>query len=410
MLFRSKAPKIRNETISLDDPKILEFLGIDSDAPNAKEATYYTCMKIRTDTTSKIPVKLFKDGINGIEKPKEHYLYNLLKLRPNPYMSASDFWGAVEYNVLDTGRCIVYIDVEKGGRNKGNVKALYPLNTNDIEIWIDNAGITGIRNAMWYICNINGQDFKLRPEEVLDFKGLTIDGIHTMAIKDYLKCIIENAKNGQGYVNNFFKNGLFAKGIIQYTGDLNDKGATNIAERFTKMAKGTKNIGGVIPMPIGFQFQPLNVKMADAQFLELNQLSIKQIASAFGVKMHQLNDLSKATHTNIEQQQLQYYIDTLMPILTRYEQELTYKLLSTNEIKEGYYFRFNPDVILRADYRTKIDGLCKLVNNGLYTPNEGRDELEKPNNPNGNKLVMNGNYIPLEMVGKQWDKGGDKNE
>ncbi|EHA6441887.1 phage portal protein [Clostridium perfringens] len=409
MFFRNSVRKnrIRNETktISLDDPRILEFLGIEN-SENIKEATYYTCMKIRTDTMSKIPVKLYKDSENGVEKLKTHYLYSLLKLRPNPYMSASDFWGAIEYSVLDTGRSIVYIDVEKGGRNAGKVKGLYPLKTSDIQIWIDNAGIVK-RNAMFYLWNNNGVEVKLDPEEVLDFKGMTLDGIHTLAIKDYLKCIIENAKNGQSYVNNFFKNGLFAKGIIQYTGDLNEDGQKLIADRFISAAAGTKKLGGVIPMPIGMQFIPTNVKMADAQFLEINQLSIKQIASGFGVKMHQLNDLTKSTHTNIEQQQLQYYIDTLMPALTRYEQELTYKLLSQEEVSEDCYFRFNPDVILRADYASKIEGICKLVNNGLYKPDEGRNELGLPKAEGGDRLVMNGNYIPLTMVGEQYKGGGN---
>ncbi|MGA4816082.1 phage portal protein [Pseudomonas aeruginosa] len=64
-------------------------------------------------------------------------------------------------------------------------------------------------------------------------------------------------------------------------------------------------------MPVGYQFQPISLNISDAQFLENTELTIRQIATAFGIKMHQLNDLSKATLNNIEQQQQQFYTDTL---------------------------------------------------------------------------------------------------
>ena len=51
------------------------------------------------------------------------------------------------------------------------------------------------------------------------------------------------------------------------------------------------------------------------------------------------------------------------------------------------------------------------VNNGIYRPNEARDYLDLPSDPDGNKLIVNGNYIPLSMVGQQYagntQKGGE---
>ena len=54
--------------------------------------------------------------------------------------------------------------------------------------------------------------------------------------------------------------------------------------------------------------------------------------------------------------------------------------------------------------------MSKAVNNGIYTPNEAREYLDKPSKEGGDELVMNGNYIPITDVGKQYAKGGDKNE
>ena len=57
-----------------------------------------------------------------------------------------------------------------------------------------------------------------------------------------------------------------------------------------------------------------------------------------------------------------------------------------------------------------MESLSKAVNNGIYTPNEARNYLDMPSKDGGDVLVMNGNYIPITDVGKQYMKGGENNE
>ena len=98
-----------------------------------------------------------------------------------------------------------------------------------------------------------------------------------------LKSTVENAGAASQYLNNSFKTGLQTKGIIHYVGDLN-RGSRVFREKFEQMASGLKNANRVSLLPIGYQFQPLSLTMADAQFIENTQLTVKQIAAAFGVK------------------------------------------------------------------------------------------------------------------------------
>ena len=50
-----------------------------------------------------------------------------------------------------------------------------------------------------------------------------------------------------------------------------------------------------------------------------------------------------------------------------------------------------------------MEALSKAVNNGIYTPNEARSYLDMPSKEGGDILVMNGNYIPISMVGKAYE-------
>lgn len=181
-------------------------------------------------------------------------------------------------------------------------------------------------------------------------------------------------------------------------------------ERFERTSSGLKNAHKIFAMPLGFQFQPLNLTMADAQFLENSELTIRQIAAAFGIKMHQINELSRATYNNAAEQQSEYYKESLLPILTMYEQEDTYKLLLDSEIESGYYFKTNVDAILRTDAKTRYEAHRIAIQSGFLTPNEVREREELSPIDGADELLINGNMMKVHQAGNQYLKGGDNDD
>jgi HK97 family phage portal protein len=155
-------------------------------------------------------------------------------------------------------------------------------------------------------------------------------------------------------------------------------------------------------MPVGFSLQPLNLKLADSQFLELRQYSALQIASAFGVKPYQVGDYTKSSYASAEAQQLSFLIDTLLFIVKQYEEELENKLLTTDEVAKGYHIKFDTSVLLRTEFKTMVDTLSSAVGNFLMTPNEARERLDLPSKEGGDKLLGNGASIPVEYTGAQY--------
>jgi HK97 family phage portal protein len=195
---------------------------------------------------------------------------------------------------------------------------------------------------------------------------------------------------------------------LQYTGDIVDGKRKIMQQKFESMANGIANAGKILPVPLGFSFTTIDTKMTDSQFLELNKYTALQIGAAFGIKPGQLNDYSSGKFNNVELQQREFYVDTLLSILTMVEQELTYKLLTEQERKQGYFFKFNVDVLMRASFKERMEAYAFAINNGIMKPNEARQKEDYPDDENGNQLIVNGNYIPLSMVGQQYlfGKGG----
>lgn len=406
----------KRETLELnvDDKRLLEVLGIEAGGVNVKGKnalkidTVYACVRIRSEAVAKLPLKVYQEDENGVQKQTRHPTYRLLRLRPNPYMTAYDFWKTIEAQACLYGNAYASIETDR----RGQIVGLWPIDATKVTIYVDDeTGMSNVmqpRSRLWYVVDLGYEQRKVNVEDMLHFKGgITLNGIVGLSPIDQLRAILENCGSANKFINNFYKQGLQTKGIIHYVGDLNEKAKKEFREKFEEMASGLKNSHRVSLLPIGYTFQPISLNMHDAQFLENNQLTIRQIAAAFGIKMHQLNDLSRATYNNTTEQQKEFYTDTLQPILTMYEQELTYKLFLDREIEDGFFFRFNVDAILRSDYKTRMEGHRIAVQSGIFTINEARALEDMSPLPGGDRILVNGNMIPAEMAGQQYLKGGD---
>ena len=405
------------QTVDMRSEKLLEWLGIITRNKNIlSEVTYFTCLKMLSETLGKMPIKMYQETEKGVIRAAPNKAYNLLKVRPNPYMTPSIFWAAVENNRNHFGNAYVYIrkefKLEKYGATY-EIKDLWIMPSNDVQVIMDNKGIFGIKDALWYIYTdrYTGEQFVFKNEEVLHFKtSFTFDGILGEPVSKILKYTLEGGVESQNFINNLYKTGLTAKATLEYTGDLDKSKEDKLIEGISRFANGSDNAGKIIPIPLGMKITPLNIKLTDSQFYELKKFSSLQIAGAFGIKPNQINNYEKSSYSSGEMQQLSFYVDTEQFILKQYEEEICYKLLSNEEKNENKYYKFNEKAILRTDAKTQAECLTSFVNNAIYTPNNARDILDMPAIEGGDVLICNGNYIPITDVGKQYSKGGENSE
>lgn len=381
--------------------QLVDLLGLDGVNRDAmSEATYFACLKILSESLGKLPLKLqrqTRDG--GVERASRHPLYNILGTRPNPYMTATHFWSTLEHNRNHHGNAYAWI------RGAGTKTTLWILPSDKVRVVVDDRGIWGVKNALWYIYQHDGETYKISNDSMLHLKtSSSLDGVCGLSVRETLETTISGNLTAQEMLNKLYGNGFTAKAVLQYTGSLNDELTKKYVKGIEDFAMGRDDmVRSIIPIPFGSTLQPLNIKLADNQFVELKKYSALQIAAAFGIKPNQINDYEKASYAAAEQQQLAFYVDTLLYILKQYEEELSYKLLSDDELAQGYFFRFNVSVILRADLKTQIESLVSAVTNGLYTPDEARALLDFPAK-GCDELICNGNMMPVSMAGEQYRK------
>jgi HK97 family phage portal protein len=391
-----------SQTVEMN--RLLDFLGIDrsSDAQDMSEATYFTCNKVLAESIGKLPFKLLKrDEEGNMDECWARKLYQTVHDRPNPYTPATLFWSTVEMMRNHYGNAYVLIT------GAGDRQQLWILNPEQVTVWWDDKKLLKDVPDIYYV--YSGEDDKnhcFSADEILHFRASTsYDGIMGVPVSTALKSTLTGAKKAQKMLNKLYNSGFTAKAVLNYTGELSqdrEKVFLRHIERYAKGDLSNEGIENIIPIPMGASLQPLNMKLTDSQFLEIKQYSAIQIAAAFGIKPQQIGDYTKSSYSSSEAQELSFYVDTLLYIVKQYEEEVSYKLLTESERAQGYYFKFNIDVIMRPDFATRVQALSTAVNSFLMTPNEARRKLDLGAVDGGDKLLGNGTSIPVDMTGRQY--------
>lgn len=397
--------------VDFDSKELLEWLGIDSDKSKKaiNEITYFTCLKMLSETMGKLPLKYYQQTDRGKIRAEPNRAAWLLMNRPNKIMTPATFWATVEYNCEHYGNAFVWIQTRFVRQRYGGayeVQGFYIMQSNCVQVLMDDVGIFGDKGGLYYQYSDpkTGEMYVFRQDNVLHFKTwCSLDGVLGCSVRDMLKGSISGNIEAQDYLNRLYKQGLTASMALQYTADLDDKQRRALEKKYSSLLAGAKNAGKVVAVPVGMQLQPLNIKLSDAQFFELKKYTALQIAAAFGIKPNQINNYEKSSYSNSETQQLAFLVDTMAYRLAQYEQEINYKCLTDAERKQGYYFKFNEKAILRADSKTQRENIIGYVTNGIYQINEARDMLDMEHVEGGDVNMVNGTYTPITQIGAAYN-------
>ena len=397
-----------------------DFLGIPTNKGTDGEITYNICLKVISETLGKLPFKFYQKTENGKIQPPNNSAAYCLCQRPNEFYSPTVFWTAVEMNRLHHGNAYVYIQRElvpkKAGRKQlveEKIVGLWLMPSNRVRIKVDTQGFFGGVGDIYYEYQdeYTNQFYIYPAQDVLHFKtSHTYNGIKGKPMREIIVDTLSGSLKSQNFMNKLYEDNLTASGYIESTFDVNDATLAKRASDFASKIKGGENIGRIGVLPPGLKFTPINIKPTDAQFFELRKYTSLQIAGCFGVKPTQINDYDKSSYNSGEQQNLAYYTDTILWIVKQYEEEINYKMLSRQELMDGYYFKMNYNVILRTDSKTQTENITRLINSGAYNINEARDMLDLPHVDGGDINAVNGTYIPVKDVGKQYGIGSDKKD
>ncbi|EJT6497561.1 phage portal protein [Clostridium perfringens] len=366
-----------------------------------KETTYFKCIKYISESVAKCPIVVKQNKKDGEYEAYNHSLYEKLRLRPNPYMTAIDCIKALVVLGEHFGIGGLYIDRINND--------LYPVKIRNIII-DDNGLLEGNLNKVLVEFNMPNQEGSCFDRDIILYKpGISFDGIRAKATKELLWSTLKTNLKGQNYLGKLFDNGLTNKILIQLASDIKDeKELKKIQAKFKRLYD---NDGRFITAPAGYKLETLNLSLADAQFEQIRKLSRREIANCFGLSPSQIGDLEDSNNNNMEMQNLSFLTDTLLIKFQQIEQELDWKYLSTGDRKNGFKCRFKQEVMLRTDPKTQSEIINSYVQSGVYSLNDAKSKLGIPKVEGGDSILVPSGYYKLEDLSKiTVKKGGGGDE
>ena len=361
-----------------------------------QQTAVYACVRIIAETIASLPLHFYRYTEEGKEKDYTHPLYRILHDEPNPEMTAFVFRETIVSHLLLWGNA--YAQIIRNG--KGEIMYLYPLLPD--KMTVERSDIT---NEIFYTyMDTKGKMYRLTNKEVLHIPGLGFDGLIGYSPIAMTKNAIGLSIAAEEYGSRFFANSANPSGVLEHPGVLKDP--KKIRESWNDVYGGTSNSHRVCVLEEGMSFKPISIPPNDAQFLETRKFQINEICRIFRVPPHMVADLEKSSFSNIEQQSLDFIVNTIRPWLIRIEQSICQKLLLPDE-KGVFFAKFNVNGMLRGDFTSRMNGYAIARQNGWMNVDEIREleDMNKlPKGMGGDRYLCNGNMVDLTQAGSFIEK------
>jgi len=391
-----KKSSARSSDIGLKKP-FSEFLGLISEAgiPITEEtalkmSAVWSCIRILSELPASLPIETIEEK-GRTRTPIDHDVKYLL-MKPNSLMSRYTWHELMNAWLQGWGNGISVID----NRQSGSPKALLPVHPSTVKAkYSDGRIFYQVSDEM---LGIKGTFFS---EEILHYKMFSTNGYWG---KSPIRIAQENIGLGlaaEKFGAAFFKKGGNLKAVIETAGHMTDTEFKEWKKRWDAFYSGAAGDHGTPVLEYGLTYKPLGIPPEQAQFIASRIFQLQEVARIFNVPPHIIADLSKATFSNIEHQDIQFVKYTLRPLLRRQEMELEEKLLTPKE-RGTIRIRFNLDGMLRGDLAAVTNHVKEMVNGGIMTPNEGRSLLNL--NPMDGCDVIR---VPANIVGKDNSKNNE---
>ncbi|QGM46649.1 phage portal protein [Methylocystis heyeri] len=312
-----------------------------------------------------LPLQLFERLPSGARKPVAgHPALRLVSQNANPWTPASRMIEQVTRDALLYGNGFLWPH-----RSNGELAELIHMRPpyTTVKYRLD----TSEPFYLFSIAGPDGEAKQLNFDEVVHIQNASIDGILGVSPVIQAKEAIALNIAMMSYGARLFGRGARPAGMLSFAKALGDAANARMKASWQAAHSGP-NSGGTAILEEGAVWTPISFTSVDAQYLELFQFSINEIARVFGVPPSMIYELGRATWANSADMRASFLQLSLSRWLMEWESQLNLKLLSEDE-RQRLFFKFNTDELLRTDLPTRAAAYATLVNARILSPNEARE-------------------------------------
>jgi HK97 family phage portal protein len=353
-----------------------------------KTSAVYACVTLIAKTIGSLPLKVYRRKPNGdaIEVP-DTTPYYLLHDEPNPAMTSCVWREFLLASILLGGNGYAAI-----GRNQANqVVDLFPIPHGLVKP-------ERINGRNQYLVDVGGGKTEtIDQSDMLHIPGMGYDGLKGMSVITWAaRQAVGLSLATEQHGSKLFSNGARLGVVLKHPKTLSKDAQLRLKAQFDQQQGGLSNAFKSMVLEEGLDVTNISMTSEDAQFLETRRFQVEDLARFFGVPPHMIGHTDKQTSwgTGVEQNTLGYLIFTIIPWLTRFEQEFNRKLFP----RSPFYAQFKHQGLMRGDSKARAEYYASGHQNGWLTTNEIRRAEDLQPVPGGDTLFVQTNLAPMQQL------------
>lgn len=353
----------------------------------------YSCINVLSGSLAQLPLAVLRKKGDRIELATDHAAFYLLHDEPNEWQTSYKWRETKQAHVAGWGNGYSQLIRNRRGQLE-SIERRLPWETTLVQV-----------GSRWVYSSRDddGKPLAVPPEDMLHIRALGSDGrIGKSPIRQHAETIGLGLA-AQRYGKDFFDGGGRPTGLVTVKGNSLDTNSWERLKSAWRTAVGAlrNSENKTLLLPADLEYKALTIAPEDAQFLETRKMSRSEIAGIFNVPAHMINDLDKATFSNISEQAIQFVRHTMMPMVVNWEQEINRRVFTRAERLAGYYVKFNLAGLLRGTPKERAEFYHYAITDGWMDRNEVR-ALEDLNPREGlDEMLISVNARPSSQIGQE---------
>lgn len=349
----------------------------------ASNETIFSAVSQLANGMASMPLKLMREY-----KPQYTAVADLMANAPNPNMTSFDWIRTMETLRNSRGNAIALKEYD--GRYQ--VRGLRILDPTAVTPLIEQES-----QELWYrIQGADGKPYYVHNMDVIHVKHIWTTGYWGINPLDVLKGTTDFDSKIRTFSLAQIEGAVHAGFILKMAANVSEEKKEQVLGSFKSFYQAN---GGILLEEQGVTIRELAQReYIDTKLFEVEKITITRVATVFNMPPHRLGLAEGTNYNAAEQRDLEYVQGTLMPIARQYEQELNRKLLTPEQRRQGFYWKFNLNALLRGDFAKRLDGYFKGIRSAVYTPNDVREFEDLPPVEGGDVLYISKDMIPLTQL------------
>lgn len=351
--------------------QLMDMGGKSRAGPNVNQQNFWrvsaalACIRARTKGMS-VPFKLFRETYEGdlkrIKPAREHVLYDKVAARPNTWQTAFEFREQVELH-LCLGNAFVFKNFYRG-----KVEEMFVLLNVRAEQQED-------MSCRYWVRGKSGQEREVPAANIWHLRGLSWDGFLGMDVLSMAREALGLSMALEESAANLHANGVRPSGTYSVEGSLSPEQHEKLVKWLKKEATSNQHAPMVLDRNAKWLSQALT--SVDAQHKEMRDQQIEEVCRFFDVLPTVIGYTGDKANTYASAEAMfgAHLVHTLGPEYVRIQESADINLLTDEERKQGYYFKFVVNALMWASAKDQAEYFAKALGSGGSPAWHTQDEI-----------------------------------